>query len=488
LSVKIQPFYLTCLAHASYMIESEGMAAVVDPQRDVEIYLEEAKQQGLRIGFVIETHLHADFVSGHTELAARTGATICISAQAGAKFAHRAMRDGEKIAFGKCELSFLETPGHTPESMCVVVTDLERGAEPWAVLTGDTLFIGDVGRPDLSPEYTAQQLAGMLYDSLHWKLLQLADGVEVFPAHGAGSLCGRSIGNERSSTIGKEKQFNYALQPMAREAFVQMLTTDLPERPGYFSRDAEINREGAEAMEELKPLAALTPEQVERAVSAAKDAAIVLDTRPSGDYFAAHIPGSVHIALAGQYASWAGAIIGLDQPIVLLAEDAERVEESRMRLARVGIERVAGYVEGGIRGWQRSGRRVAQSAQVSAVELRNLLAAGNEIQVVDVRRPAEWDTGHIAEGRLKPLNQFAALLTQNGEASKKLLADLDRARPVAVHCKSGYRSAIAASLLERAGFATVASLTGGFDAWEAHALPKISQRAAETHERASRAQ
>jgi hydroxyacylglutathione hydrolase len=361
-----------------------------------------------------------------------------------------------------------------------VVTDLDRGAEPWAVLTGDTLFIGDVGRPDLSPEYTAQQLAGLLYDSLHGKLLRLSDNVQVFPAHGAGSLCGRSIGSERSSTIGKEKQFNYALQAMTRDAFIQLLTTDLPERPGYFSRDAEINREGAEAMEELKPLAALSPEQVERLTSAKQGAAIVLDTRPSGDYFAAHIPGSVHIALSGQYASWAGAIIGLDQPIVLLAEDADQIEESRMRLARVGIERVVGYVEGGIDAWQRSGRRVAQTAQVSAGELRNLLAAGGEIQVVDVRRPAEWEAGHIAEGHLKPLNQFAALLGANGEASRKLLSDLDPARPVAVHCKSGYRSAIAASLLERAGFATVGSVTGGFDAWEVQKLPKISQ-AAGTH-------
>ncbi len=485
--MKFQPFYLTCLAHASYMIGSEGIAAVVDPQRDVEIYLEEAKQQELRIAYVIETHLHADFVSGHNELASRTGATICISARAGAKFPHRAMRDGEKIAFGKCELTFLETPGHTPESMCVVVADLERGAEPWAVLTGDTLFIGDVGRPDLSPEYTAQQLAGMLYDSLHGKLLRLGDGVEVFPAHGAGSLCGRSIGSEKSSTIGKEKQFNYALQPMARDAFIQLLTTDLPERPGYFSRDAEINREGAEAMEELKPLVALLPEDVERLTSAKQGAAIVLDTRPSVDYFAAHIPGSVHIALSGQYASWAGAIIGLDQPIVLLAEDSEKTEESRMRLARVGIERVVGYLDGGIDAWQRSGRRMAQSAQVSAVELRNLLAAGNDIQVVDVRRRAEWEAGHIADGRLKPLNQFAAVMASSGEARNVILADLDPARAIAVHCKGGYRSAIAASLLERAGFETVANLTGGFDAWEAHALPKISHVTSKPQESASRA-
>ena len=290
-----QSFYLTCLAHASYMIGSDGIAAVVDPQRDVDIYIEDAKQQGLKIAYVIETHLHADFVSGHRELAERTGATIIMSAKAGATFPHRDIHDGDKIEFGKCVLQFLETPGHTPEGICIVVTDRERGNDPWAVLTGDTLFIGDVGRPDLSAEHTPQQLAGMLYDSLHNKLFPLADSVEVFPAHGAGSLCGRSIGKERSSTIGKEKQFNYALQPMTREAFVQMLTAELPDRPGYFSRDAEINRAGAEAMQELPPLAALSPDEVAekigQRVGAPAATALVLDTRPSPDFFASHIPG-----------------------------------------------------------------------------------------------------------------------------------------------------------------------------------------------------
>jgi hydroxyacylglutathione hydrolase len=471
-----QSFYLTCLAHASYMIGSDGIAAVVDPQRDVEIYIEDAKQQGLRIAYVIETHLHADFVSGHRELAERTGAMICMSAKAGATLPHRRMHDGEKIEFGKCVLEFLETPGHTPESMCILVTDRERGSTPWAVLTGDTLFIGDVGRPDLSADHTPQQLAGMLYDSLHNKLFPLADSVEVFPAHGAGSLCGRSIGKERSSTIGKEKRFNYALQPMLREAFVHLLTADLPERPGYFSRDAEINRAGAEAMEELPPLAALSPagvaEKIEQRTSAP---AVILDTRPSGDFFASHIPGSVHIALSGQYASWAGALIGLDREIILVAEDPERAEESRMRLARVGIEHIAGYLEGGVSAWQRSGRAVTQFAQISAGELSQVLESDSGMQLIDVRRATEWDAGHIAQARLVPLNKLAALIGSDSGAAKKLFPNFDTDRPVVVHCQGGYRSAIAASLLERAGFSMVVNVIGGFDAWKLQNLPVETQ-------------
>jgi hydroxyacylglutathione hydrolase len=470
-----QSFYLTCLAHASYMVGSNGIAAVVDPQRDVDIYIEDAKQQGLKIAYVIETHLHADFVSGHHELAERTGATIIMSEKAGAAFPHRDIHDGDKIELGKCVLQFLETPGHTPESISILVTDRERGNDPWAVLTGDTLFIGDVGRPDLSAGHTPQQLAGMLYDSLHSKLFPLADSVEVFPAHGAGSLCGRSIGKERSSTIGKEKQFNYALQPMTREAFVQMLTAELPDRPGYFSRDSEINRVGAEAMEELPPLTALSPDQVAekigQRVGGPAATAVVLDTRPSNDFFASHIPGSVHIALSGQFAAWAGALIGLDREIILIGEDPEHTEESRMRLARVGIEHIAGYLDGGISAWERSGRQVAQFAQISAGELRQLLVREPGMQLVDVRRSGEWDAGHIAQAQLAPLNKFAAVVNSGPDAAAKLLPDFEVDRPVIVHCQGGYRSAIAASLLERAGFSMVVNVIGGFDAWKLHQFP-----------------
>src|SRR5271170_7823006 len=285
-----QSFYLTCLAHASYMIGSDGIAAVVDPQRDVEIYIEDAKQQGLKIGYVIETHLHADFVSGHRELAERTGATIYLGSRAGATFPHVGVHDGDEIRFGRLVLRFLETPGHTIESVSIAITDLDRRETPYAVLTGDTLFIGDVGRPDLAPDLTPQQLAGMLFDSLHQKLLPLGDDVEVYPAHGAGSLCGKQMRPERQSTIGKERALNYALRPSSKEEFVLLLTAELPERPGYFALDAELNRSGAPSLTEMQPIPELTAEQI-------PESAIVLDTRPSQQFFAGHIPGAVHIAL-----------------------------------------------------------------------------------------------------------------------------------------------------------------------------------------------
>src|SRR3954454_25306985 len=254
-----EQFYLGCLAHASYLIGSDGVAAVVDPQRDVDLYLKTAAELGLRIEHIIETHLHADFVSGHQELAQRTGGTIYLGEGSGATFPHRAVRDEDTIDVGRCRLAFLQTPGHTPESVSIVVTDLERGDEPVAVLTGDTLFIGDVGRPDLAENHTPQELAGLLYDSLHRKLLTLPDPVLVYPAHGAGSMCGRNISTDRSSTIGRERAANYALQPMPRERFVEMMTQDLPPRPEYFQRDVDVNRHGAAALESLPPLARLTP-------------------------------------------------------------------------------------------------------------------------------------------------------------------------------------------------------------------------------------
>jgi len=465
-----EQFYLTCLAHASYMIGSEGIAAVVDPQRDVDIYIEEARKQGLRIAHVIETHLHADFVSGHHELAQRTGAQVHISAKAAAKFPHDAKNDGNELRFGRCVLRFLATPGHTPESMCVLVTDLGKSAEPFAVLTGDTLFIGDVGRPDLSPDFTPPQLAGMLYDSLHGKLLALPDNVEVYPAHGAGSLCGRNISPERRSTIGKERTFNYALQKMSREEFVRLMTADLPARPEYFALDAQINREGAAPLAELPPLPALAPLDVAKVQAAG---AAVLDTRPAAQFGAGHIPGAVNIGLSGQYASWAGALIGLETPIVLVAEDPERLEESRMRLARVGIEKVIGQLEGGILAWQKAGLPLEEIPQISVADLaRELRERPGEVQVLDVRRVMEWKAGRLAEAVHHPLDAMKL------GASLEVINGLDPARPIAVHCKSGYRSSAAASLLQRAGYRAVMNVTGGFDAWQAQKLPAVSETAA----------
>jgi hydroxyacylglutathione hydrolase len=455
-----EQFYLTCLSHASYLLGSDGIGAVVDPQRDVEIYLEEAAKHGFSIEYVIETHLHADFVSGHQELAARTGAKIYLGANAGATFQHVPIHDGDQITFGKCHLKFLETPGHTIESVSVVVTDLEKSEHPLAVLTGDTLFIGDVGRPDLSGDLTPQQLAGMLYDSLHRKLLQLPDDVQVFPAHGAGSLCGRQMSSERSSTIGKEKATNYALRPSSRAEFVQLLTAELPERPGYFAQDVEINRAGAPTLQELPPLPGLAPKEV---LSRQDAGAIILDTRTASDFAAGHVPGSIQIGLAGQYASWAAIVLGLDQEIVLVSEDAQKAVESRLRLSRVGIEKVTGYLEGGIAGWSRAGLPSEQTSQIAVEQLHQLmLEDAKGIQVIDVRRSAEWQAGHLEHALHRPLDRLASTVQ-----------DLDQTKPVAVYCKGGYRSAIAASVLQRAGFKQVLNIIGGFDAWGACHLPIV---------------
>ncbi len=298
-------FYLGCLAHASYLIGANGEAAVVDPQRDVDQYIAEADAQGCKIKYVIETHLHADFVSGHRELAARTGAEIVFGAKAGAELPHRAVKDGDELELGPVVLRVLETPGHTPESISLVVIDTSVSDEPQKVLTGDTLFIGDVGRPDLAGArgYTKEMMAGLLYDSLHEKLLTLDDAVEVYPAHGAGSMCGRNMSQEKSSTIGQQRQFNYALQPMARAEFVAMMTRDLPEQPAYFARDAEINRAGAPPLAELPRPVALTPAEV---VQATEQGAVLLDVRPAAEFGAGHVPGAINIGLGGQFAIWPG--------------------------------------------------------------------------------------------------------------------------------------------------------------------------------------
>ena len=447
-----QQFYLSCLSHASYMIGSEGVACVVDPQRDVSLYLEEAAQQKLHIGHIIETHLHADFVSGHRELAERTGAKIYLGARAGAKFPHVAVREGDEIRFGRVMLRFLETPGHTIESVSVAVTDLDRGEKPFAVLTGDTLFIGDVGRPDLAPDLTPQQLAGMLFDSLHQKILPLGDDVEVYPAHGAGSLCGKQMRAERQSTIGKEREWNYALRARTKEEFVRLLTAELPERPGYFALDAEMNRSGAAPLTNLAPLAPLSPEEL---TGRQRAGAVVLDTRPPQQFGAGHIRGAVNIPLVGQYASMAATLLGLDHELILIAEDEEKLEESRIRLARVGIERIAGTLAGGMQNWRGA---IAEIPQIPVSDLARERAG---VQVLDVRRAGEWNDGHIEGATLIPLQQLEAKI-----------GELRRDQPVAVHCKSGYRSAIACSLIERAGFENVWNVIGGFDAWRACGLPE----------------
>ena len=451
-----EQFYLGCLAHASYMLGSQGEAVVVDPQRDVDLYVKAAEEHGLAIRHIFETHLHADFVSGHKELAARTGAKIYFGAHAGVTFPHVDVRDGFELRFGQAAIKVLETPGHTLESICLVVTDDEKPQKPWAVLTGDTLFIGDVGRPDLSRTYSPEQLAGMLYDSLHDKLLKLPDEVLVYPAHGAGSLCGRNMRAERSSTIGTERLTNYALQIRTREEFIRQLTSNLPVRPDYFLQDAEINRGGAPALADLPELKAISPAELKAML---EEGVIALDVRPGEQFAAGHVPGSVNIPLSGQFASWAGTILGLSSAPVLIADSPEQLSEGRLRLARVGIEGERGYLQGGVAGWQQAGFDLATLREISVQELQQHLLK-NGMRVLDVRREAEWMAAHIDGAAWWPLDRFRVSPPE---------VDLDI--PLAVHCQSGYRSLIACSLLQRAGFKNVMNVSGGFGAWQEAKLP-----------------
>ncbi|HXL80047.1 MAG TPA: MBL fold metallo-hydrolase [Pyrinomonadaceae bacterium] len=452
-------FYLACLAHASYLIGSAGEAAVVDPQRDVDEYIKEADAHGFKIKYIIETHLHADFVSGHRELSTRTGAEIVFSKTAGAAFPHRAVKEGDEIKLGKVMLRIMETPGHTPESICILVTDTEVSNQPQKVLTGDTLFIGDIGRPDLAggKGYTPQMMAGMMYETLHEKLLKLSDEVEVYPAHGAGSMCGKNMSKETSSTIGEQRKFNYALKPMAKDEFVRMMTAELPEAPAYFPRDAEINRAGAEALSQLSKPKPLTPEQVRELTSQTNSLRyVILDVRAAPEFGAGHVPGSLNIGLGGQFAIWAGSLIPLTAPIVIVAQAEAQVEEAQMRLARVGIENVKGYLEGGVEEWQHAGFELARVPQISVDELNTLIAEQTPLQIVDVRRPPEYASGHVPRAIHAPLSTLAATIET---------PLLDHAKPTAVICAGGFRSSAASSILQQNGFTNLLNITGGTTAW-----------------------
>jgi hydroxyacylglutathione hydrolase len=457
--MEFHQFYLGCLAHASYLIGSAGEAAVVDPRRDVLEYLDFARERGLRIRYVIETHLHADFVSGHVELAARTGAEIVFGEKAGAAFPHKAVREGDEIRVGRVLLRILETPGHTPESISVVASDTEVSEAPLLVFTGDTLFIGDVGRPDLvaargsSPE----EMAGMLYDSLHQKLLALPDSVEVYPAHGAGSLCGRNISKETSSTIGEQRRLNYALQPMPKEAFVRIMTADLPEVPAYFPVDVAINREGAASLTDRPRPASLSPGDFAKAMA---EGANVLDLRASAAFGTGHVKGSLNVALSGQFAAWAGALVPANHPIVLVGEDAASVDEAATRLARVGLDRVVGHLDGGIAAWHAAGRDLATTPQITVDELHGQTKEIQALRVIDVRRPAEFAAGHVPGAICLPLDRLG-----------HEIEDLDPSGPTAVICAGGYRSATASSLLERLGFTDLRNVVGGTSAWTEAGYP-----------------
>jgi glyoxylase-like metal-dependent hydrolase (beta-lactamase superfamily II) len=467
----LKQYYLGCLAHASYLVADRvgGEAAVIDPQRDIDQYLVDAEELGCRITHVLLTHMHADFIAGHLELRDRTGAEIMLGAQATAEYAFTPMADGEELRLGEVRLQVLETPGHSPESISILVFDPEHDEQrPYSVLTGDTLFIGDVGRPDLraSLGWSAERLASMLYDSLQDKLLPLPDETLVYPAHGAGSLCGKNLSTDTVSTIGVQREYNYALQPMTREQFARMIMADQPDTPAYFTYDAVLNaRERAtldEALDrELRPISL-------QAMLTLKDGgAQLLDTRDQVDFEGAHIRGALNIGLGGSFATWCGTLLEHQQQVVLVAEPGRELEAAT-RLGRIGFDTVAGFLAGGMQQLDNAPTLIERTERITAGSAAEQLAAPDPPLLIDVRTSREWSEGHIDRALNIPLPQ----LTER-------LAELPLDRQLIVYCASGYRSGIAASLLQRAALPHVVNLVGGLGAWISAQLP--TQATADVH-------
>ena len=448
--------YLDCLSQASYVIADEDTkrAVVVDPRRDVSPYLETASEHGLTIELVIETHFHADFLSGHLELAEATGAAIAYGDVAVTEFASRGLADGERISLGEVTLEIRHTPGHTPESISIVVFERADDAVPYAVLTGDTMFIGDVGRPDLlsSVGVTADELAGQLYDSLHGQLLTLPDETRVFPAHGAGSACGKNLSTDTSSTIGEQRQGNYALQPMSKDDFVAAVTEGQPTAPAYFAYDAMLNRENRELLDEHAEPDALTVEEIARWQ---RRGAAIVDTRDPVEFANGHLIGSINVGMAGRYAEYAGGVVQPGAPIVIVADDGH-AREAKNRLARIGFDNVVGALADPEEALVTHPDDVVRGSRVDVAGLRDAMASIADLQLVDVRGPGETEGGVIDGAILAPLPQL-----------NSMLASLDASKPTIVYCAGGYRSSIGASRLVAAGFADVSDLLGGYGAWTA---------------------
>ncbi|WP_436794917.1 MBL fold metallo-hydrolase [Actinospongicola halichondriae] len=447
--------YLDCLSQASYFIgdETSKRAVVVDPRRDIAPYVESAAEHGMQIELVIETHFHADFLSGHLELAAATGATIAYGSVAETEFDSRKLADGEVISLGDVTLEIRHTPGHTPESISIVVRE-HADDEPYGVLTGDTLFIGDVGRPDLlsSIGMSSDDLASMLYDSLHQRLLTLPDSARVFPAHGAGSSCGKNLSTETTSTIGEQRTSNYALAPMTREAFVRVVTDGQSAPPAYFSYDAHRNREVHPILDEKTPPTSLDLDAVLRHQRAG---AIVLDTRDPNEFAVGHLVGAVNVGLGGRYAEFAGGVIQPGAPIVLVTEPGMELE-AKTRLARIGFDNVVGHLDDPVGVMSAHPDDVVQSSRIDVDMLREAMASDPGLQLVDVRQPGETAEGTIEGARLLPLTQL-----------NERLASLDASQTTVVFCAGGFRSSIALSRLAAAGFGDVSDLLGGYGAWRA---------------------
>jgi len=457
-----KPYYLGCLAHASYLIADEDtrMAAVIDPQRDIARYLEDAHAQDLTIRHVLLTHAHADFIAGHLELRDRVGAAIHLGARAKAEYAFVPMHDGDRVRLGdRVTLQTLETPGHTAESVSILIF-ADSEAEPWAVLTGDTLFVGDVGRPDLhaSLGWKPEDLGALLYDSLHSKLLTLPDATRVYPAHGAGSLCGKALGSESFSTIGIQRRLNYALQPMSKDEFVRMVIADQPDAPAYFPYDAVLNTKERPTLDQALEKS-LQPLALDRVLGMQQEGAQLVDVRDASAFAAGHLAGSLNIGLGGQYATWAGTLLDRDRPIVVIA-DPNREYEAAMRLGRIGFDHVAGYLAGGMLALTGRPDLVAATGRISPGELAQELATSTPPFVLDVRAPRERSQAAIQGSVNIPLNHL-----------RGRIAEVPRARRIVVHCAGGYRSSIAASLLAQHGYENVADLAGGMQAWLALQQP-----------------
>jgi hydroxyacylglutathione hydrolase len=459
----LKQFYLPCLAHASYVVgdEQTATAAVIDPQRDTDQYLAFAQQNGLKIKYVFLTHLHADFVAGHLELRDRAGAEICLGATAKAAYAFTPFRDEQILEFGRVRLKVLETPGHTPESISIVVYDLNTSdTQPHAVLTGDTLFIGDVGRPDLRAAlgWSAKDLGSMLFDSLHSKLLNLPDTSLVYPAHGAGSLCGKALSKETVSTLGEQRRSNYALQPMSKDQFIAVVTADQPDAPAYFNYDAVLNSQERPTLDQALARE-MNPLTLDAVLELKKQGAQILDSRDPAEFAAAHLSGSINIGLGGQYATWVGTVLDRNHPIVIIATPG-RENEAAVRLGRIGFDHIAGYLQEGLHSLESRPDLTIVTERLSAPLAAEFLSSAEPPLAIDVRSPHEREQKHIAGSLGMPLNH----LTEN-------LEKLPKGRSLLVYCAGGYRSSIAASLLQRHGFSQVREIAGGIAGWEAAKLP-----------------
>lgn len=451
--MRLKHFFLNKIAHSSYIIAGQKFCAVIDPQRDTDMYIHEARALGVDITHIFQTHLHADFISGHMDLARETGAKIYVSKSAECTFNHVPLSEGDVIEIENMTFRVIDTPGHTPEHICYVVSDTTRGDEPVCAFVGDTLFVGDVGRPDLFPDI-AEELAGKLYHSLHDKLLKLPDFVEVYPAHGAGSLCGRAMGAKWSSTIGYERRFNSALQIRDKEEFIKSLTSNMPPAPDHFSRCSDINRKGPKMISELPVMEELSAPLFKERIE--EQSTVILDTRSYHAYGSQHLAGSWHLDLNGNFPTFAGWVLPVDKDILIVSDDYNKAVESQLWARRVGIDRIAGYLDGGMASWAVAGFKTSFTRQISASDLHDMITGTSNFVLLDVRTPTEFEDNHITGSINIPV---ADLRTRHNELNKD--------KPTILICSSGNRSSLGTSILESNGYTNLFNVAGGMSGYSA---------------------